>query len=116
VTQTTFPSTLAETYVYDAVGNLTSKTDRKNQTIQYVYDALNRVTHEGYPDSTSVDYVYGSGRQNPASDRPEWHVWFRLRQHGTVDRHDHSVLVPPRARNFNAHTSLSTRTDGWSIR
>ena len=28
--------------VYDAVGNLTSKTDRKGQTIQYAYDALNR--------------------------------------------------------------------------
>jgi RHS repeat-associated protein len=42
----------------DAVGNLTSKTDRKGQSIQYVYDALNRLTHKGYPDSTGVDYVY----------------------------------------------------------
>jgi len=40
------------------VGNLTSKTDRKNQTIQYVYDALNRLTHKEYPDQTGVDYVY----------------------------------------------------------
>jgi RHS repeat-associated protein len=40
------------------VGNLKSKTDRKNQTIQYVYDALYRLTHKGYPDSTGVDYVY----------------------------------------------------------
>jgi len=40
------------------VGNLTSKVDRKNQTIQYVYDALNRLTHKGYPDATGVDYVY----------------------------------------------------------
>jgi len=53
-----FPSSLAETYAYDAVGNLTSKTDRKGQTIQYVYDALNRMTQKSYPDSTSVDYVY----------------------------------------------------------
>jgi len=36
VTQTTFPSNLIETYVYDSAGNLTSKTDRKNQTIRYV--------------------------------------------------------------------------------
>jgi YD repeat-containing protein len=50
VTQTTFPSTLYETYGYDGVGNLTSKTDRKNQTIQYVYDALNRLTSKIYPD------------------------------------------------------------------
>ena len=31
VTKTTFPSTLFEMYGYDGVGNLTSKTDRKNQ-------------------------------------------------------------------------------------
>lgn len=29
---------------YDAVGNLTSKTDCNNHTIRYVYDALNRLT------------------------------------------------------------------------
>ena len=52
------PSTLSESYGYDAVGNLTSKTDRKNQTIQYVYDALNRMTQKTYPDSTSANYVY----------------------------------------------------------
>ena len=58
MTQTTFPSTLFETYGYDALGNLTSKTDRKNQTIQYVYDELNRLTSKSYPDSTSANYVY----------------------------------------------------------
>jgi RHS repeat-associated protein len=58
VTQTTFPSTLYETYGYDQIYNLTSKTDRKNQTIQYVYDALDRLTSKSYPDSTSASYVY----------------------------------------------------------
>src|SRR5260370_20290385 len=38
-----FPSTLVETYHYDNVGNLTSKTDRNNQTIQYAYDPVNRL-------------------------------------------------------------------------
>ena len=42
VTQTTFPSSLAESYT-DDMGNLPVKTDRKNQTIQYVYDALYRL-------------------------------------------------------------------------
>lgn len=51
----TFPSTLAESYAYDAVGNLTSETDRKNQTIQYVYDALDRLSSKNYPDSTSAN-------------------------------------------------------------
>jgi YD repeat-containing protein len=58
VTQTTFPSTLTETYGYDQLFNLTSKTDRKNQTIQYVYDSLYRMTSKTYPDSTAVDYVH----------------------------------------------------------
>jgi uncharacterized protein RhaS with RHS repeats len=39
VTNTNFPSSLSETYQYDADNNLTSKTDRKGQTIQYLYDA-----------------------------------------------------------------------------
>jgi YD repeat-containing protein len=51
------PSNLVETYVYDSVGNLISKTDRKNQTIQYVCDVLNRLTLRICPDSTSVEYV-----------------------------------------------------------
>ena len=53
--QTEFPSSLTESYAYDAVGNLTSKTDRKGQTIQYVYDALNRLASKTYPDSTAVE-------------------------------------------------------------
>ncbi len=58
MTQTTFPSSLAEVYAYDAIGNLTAKTDRNGQTIGYVYDALNRLVAKSYPDSTSVDYIY----------------------------------------------------------
>jgi RHS repeat-associated protein len=58
VTQTTFPSTLAEYYTYDLVGNLLSKTDRKGNTIQYLYDALYRLTQKTYPDTTNVEYVY----------------------------------------------------------
>ena len=56
--ETDFPSGLAESYGYDAIGNLQSKTDRKGQMIQYVYDALNRLTQKQYPNSTNVDYVY----------------------------------------------------------
>jgi YD repeat-containing protein len=33
VTKANFPSTFSETYAYDANNNLTSKTDRKGQTI-----------------------------------------------------------------------------------
>jgi RHS repeat-associated protein len=41
-----------------AFDNMTSKTDRKNQTINYVYDGLNRLTKKQYPNSTEVDYIY----------------------------------------------------------
>jgi YD repeat-containing protein len=72
VTQTTFPSSLAESYNYDAVGNLLSKTDRKGQTIQYVYDALYRMTQKSYPDSTAVEYMYDLvGKVQQVSDPTE---------------------------------------------
>jgi len=58
VTETTFPSTLQESYTYDAMGNLLSKTDRKGNTIQYVYDALYRLEQKTYPDQSSVEYAY----------------------------------------------------------
>src|SRR5262249_36360384 len=37
------------TYGYDAVGNLTSQTDAKNQTIAMYYDPANRVTVKDLP-------------------------------------------------------------------
>ena len=60
---------MIENYNYDLVGNLQSKTDRKNQTIQYVYDALYRVTSKTYPDTTSVEYAYDlAGKVQQVSD------------------------------------------------
>jgi RHS repeat-associated protein len=58
VTETNFPASHTETYDYDADNNLTSKTDRKAQTITYLYDALNRLTEKTYPDTTTVEYTY----------------------------------------------------------
>ena len=54
----TFPSTLSESYTYDAMNNLLSKTDRKGKTINYGDDALYRLTSKTYPDSTAVNYRY----------------------------------------------------------
>jgi len=42
------------------VGNLTGKTDRKNQTITYTYDQLNRLTGKTYPDNSTVNYSYSN--------------------------------------------------------
>src|SRR6202034_687813 len=58
VTQSTFPSTLAEYYNYDLVGNLLPKPDSKGNTIQYLYDTLYRLTQKTYPDTTNVEYAY----------------------------------------------------------
>mgnify|MGYP001613144782 CR=1 FL=1 len=45
--------------VYDANGNLTSKTDAKNQTINYTtYDKNNRLTTKTYPNGSTVSYSY----------------------------------------------------------
>ena len=58
MTQTNFPAGTAESYGYDAVGNLTSKTDRKSQTLSYTYDQANRLAQKAYPDSSAVTYSY----------------------------------------------------------
>jgi YD repeat-containing protein len=47
-----------EIYNYDGVGNLTGKTDRKNQSITYTYDQLNRLSQKSYPDTSTVNYTY----------------------------------------------------------
>ena len=46
----------SESYSYDAIGNLLSKTDRNGNTITYLYDALNRLTTKSYGNS-SVNYT-----------------------------------------------------------
>jgi len=43
VTEVIFPPTLTESYTYDAMKNLLSKTDRKQQTISYTYDVMGKL-------------------------------------------------------------------------
>ncbi len=62
----TFPSTLSESYTYDAMNNLLTKTDRKLQTISYGgacpersrRNALYRLTSKTLPNSRAVNYSY----------------------------------------------------------
>jgi YD repeat-containing protein len=59
----------ATTHAYDAVGNLTGKTDRKGQSIAYTYDQLYRLAQKSYPDLTSVTYSYdNASRLTQAAD------------------------------------------------
>ena len=50
------------TFAYDNSGNLTTKTDPKNQVISYTYDNLNRPLTENYAGQagTEITYVYDS--------------------------------------------------------
>ena len=105
VTQVTFPSSLSESYTYDDVNNLLSKTDRKGQTINYGYDALYRLTSKTYPDSTAVNYTYDLlSRLTQATD-PTGAYSVHLRQPGTPAGHGHAVFIPER----NAHEQLRLR-------
>ena len=49
---------LQMSFVYDAVGNRTQRTDFNNMTTGYGYDALNRLTNITYPDASTVTYGY----------------------------------------------------------
>ena len=54
------------TYTYDAVGNLTTKTNAKGNTTAYTYDVLNRLETIDYNDNDTVNvtYVYDSDSAN----------------------------------------------------
>jgi RHS repeat-associated protein len=45
-------------YVYDAVGNRTQRTDYNSAVTTYSFDDLNRMTNISYPDSTTATYGY----------------------------------------------------------
>ena len=44
LSKATFPSTLYESYTYDSIGNLWTKTDRRGQRITYNYDNFDRLS------------------------------------------------------------------------
>lgn len=47
-----------EQFVYDGVGNLTSKTNRKGETITYTYDDIDRLDCKSRPDGKQAYYSY----------------------------------------------------------
>jgi len=57
VTRTTFPSTLSESYLYDAAGNLVSRTDRNGNSILYVYDALEKLRYSEIAGTVEVEQL-----------------------------------------------------------
>jgi RHS repeat-associated protein len=59
----TDPLAGVETYTYDAIGNLASKLDRKQQTTSYTYDALDRLHVVTYPDSSTLTITWDAGNR-----------------------------------------------------
>ncbi len=57
-TAVTSPDMGAWTFGYDANGNMTRKTDAKNQEIKYVYDNYNRLITIDYPSGTDTTLTY----------------------------------------------------------
>jgi len=47
-----------QSFVYDAAGNRSQRTDYNGAITNYSYDALNRLTTISYPDTTSASYGY----------------------------------------------------------
>jgi YD repeat-containing protein len=50
--------TATMSFVYDAAGNRSQRTDYNGAITNYSYDALNRLTTISYPDTTSATYGY----------------------------------------------------------
>jgi RHS repeat-associated protein len=50
--------TATMSFVYDAAGNRSQRTDYNNEVTNYTSDALNRLTTISYPDATSATYGY----------------------------------------------------------
>lgn len=50
--------TATKSFVYDAAGNRTQRTDYNAAVTNYTYDALNRLTTINYPNTTSATYGY----------------------------------------------------------
>ena len=57
ITQSTRAGT-SMNYTYDAVGNVTQRTDYNGAITTYVHDDLNRLSTINYPDSTTASYGY----------------------------------------------------------
>ena len=73
MTQTNFPWSRSEHYQYDADNNLTSKTDRKGQTITYLYDSspyigVSPQSAQPYPCGFLRNGLFLKARRFPSKD------------------------------------------------
>jgi RHS repeat-associated protein len=55
---TTYPDGSTESFTYDALGNPTSRTDRKGQTIVYAYNPAGQLEQKTFPDATTDTFTY----------------------------------------------------------
>ena len=94
VTQTTFPSTLAENYTYDRWAICSRRPTARATRFSIVYDALYRLTQKTYPDTTNVEYAYDlAGKVQQVSD-PTGTYGFAYDNMGRLIGTTHAVRVP----------------------
>ncbi len=71
LTRIDYPDSTYEATVYDAVGNVISKTDRKGQTTTYTFNNANRLTVITYPDETTTEYTYDAAGRTLSVTQPD---------------------------------------------
>ena len=85
LTTITYPDGTYETTVYDAVGNMTSKTDRKGQTTTYTFDNANRLTTITYDDETTTQYTHDAAGRILSTTHPDGSTTY-TKSMGNVNR------------------------------
>jgi YD repeat-containing protein len=86
-------------YVYDANGNLASRTDARGVSASYGYDALNRLTATSYSDGVTpyVGRVYDKSVRGRG--RFAWH-WTHASAHTVVHEYDQVGRVIAQSQHF----------------
>jgi RHS repeat-associated protein len=75
---------LTKSFVYDAAGNRTQRTDFNGAVTNYSFDALNRLTTIGYPDTTSATYGYDALSRLATATNPNGTVTIGYDNRGRV--------------------------------
>lgn len=89
-TTMTYPDGSTESFGYDSVGNLTSATNRRNQTISFIYNAQGQVTRKSYPDGRTINYSYNArGNLTSAADSLTGTIAMQYDSRGFLTRIDY---------------------------
>ena len=114
LTQQASPDTGTTSFTYDAAGNVTSQTDARNVVTTYVYDALNRVLSSTVTDGTvTYEYdntttggAYARGRLTKVTD-PSGNTTWAYDALGRVTSKTQTITASPANKTFTVAYSYS---------